>query len=368
MFGTASGASIEADILLCVDRDLDNEFLFTVMPKTGEAFGILATADNLDADTITLQPRGLLKQQPNGGLYYPILTDSDKSLLQNSEIVLNKIERHKMDGVWKTPYDQGTITLSELPETKGMRVETLPDWESFKVWIADSKDSLNLSIFRGHGDSRFSLSTTLHRSKRNRLDRYCSETFVKFHGEAEAELGVRLDTNNPLDYAIVLGLAQHHGLPTPMLDWTRSPYIAAFFAFSDALDSTHRTEATHVRIFALTNEFVRKNSPQNVLLTWAHPFVSALAVSARHNARLRAQQGTFLVTNIANLGAWLGHQETINGDRFLYAVDLPISCASEALQDLAYMGLTAATMFPGLDGLCRALKHEMLFKTKPANL
>jgi hypothetical protein len=33
-----------------------------------------------------------------------------------------------------------------------------------------------------------------------------------------------------------------------------------------------------------------------------------------------------------------------------------------ALEDLSYMGLTAATMFPGLDGVSKMMRHQMSFK------
>jgi hypothetical protein len=44
------------------------------------------------------------------------------------------------------------------------------------------------------------------------------------------------------------------------------------------------------------------------------------------------------------------------------AVDVPISEATAALSDLKFMGLTAATMFPGLDGLCRMMRHAMALR------
>ncbi|CAH0355021.1 FRG domain-containing protein [Aquabacterium sp. CECT 9606] len=162
-------------------------------------------------------------------------------------------------GQWNTELGrpENSILFAPIDPPRTLPSDTCSSWNEFKAWASQVRTDHDAVSFRGHGNREFKLQTTLHRMGRCRLDRFCTDELPEFSNHAEALLQMQFKLGDGDDFSTVLGLAQHHGLPTPMLDWTGSPYVAAFFAFSDALDSLGtRPDATHVRVYALNRKFV----------------------------------------------------------------------------------------------------------------
>jgi hypothetical protein len=365
-FGTIETREGVAKTMLCRDADRLNEVMIHWWGHGVKAMAALAHCEETEPGTFKLRPNVIFHVRENGGLWAPHLSDEDIEYVNAVSATLREKDG-ELEGEWQDGAgEKGRIRFHAAPKPVDFDAVQCSNWNDFKSWANHVRGQHGAILFRGHGSKNFRLQTTLNRAGRFRLERYCGDTLAQFHVHAEAVLDMRIDLEDGNDYSMLLGLAQHHGLPTPLLDWTSSPYVAAFFAFSDALESEEiRPDTTHVRVYGLTREFVNRSSPAVVTVPFIEPYASALSISARKNPRLYAQQGKFLVTNLADLEGMLTSWERESGATFLVAADIPVSFASSALEDLAFMGLTAATLFPGLDGVCRMMKHAMAFKGAP---
>ena len=58
------------------------------------------------------------------------------------------------------------------------------------------------------------------------------------------------------------------------------------------------------------------------------------------------------------LETYIKRREEDSRETFLRAVDLPLSERRNVVRELNYMGITAGSMFPGLDGACEELKER----------
>lgn len=353
--------------MVCTDSDRPDEVVVHWWTDAA-AYAVLGTIRRL-TDGMEIVPRVVYQPSRTGAMFAPAEVDLGAATREwrDKTRLLIDLNKETPEGRWHGPGSKtGRLRLGGIKDPSPLEAKKCLTWDEFKAWASDVRTTQDAAAYRGHGSNAFKLTTTLHRAGRTRLERYCTDLLPEFHRHAETIMGVRFDMNDGEDFSTVLGLAQHHGLPTPLLDWTESPYIAAFFAFADALEyGPARPTATHVRIYAITNKFLAATSPSVVPIPNIKPYVASLLVSPRNNPRLYAQQGRFMATNVLDLERHIRRVEVESGTTCLLAADVPVSFAAEALEDLAFMGLTAATMFPGLDGLCRKMKHAMEFKRRP---
>lgn len=376
LFGDLVFPNGKRHLMLCKDIDRPNEVIlhyidFSDVNRSG---AVLFDADIQDT-RIDLRPRTLYTVADNGKtLYPPPSLDAEQLNWMGALRASLQISKTGLEGGVQGPGNfQANVILKEgIPLQGGpLAVDTLNSWGEFKDWVAIMRREMDAASFRGHGSNKFRLRTSFHRAGLQRIERFVAGNglLASFKAHAEAVLNERFNTNDGEEFATLLGLAQHHGLPTPMLDWTGSPYIAAFFAFADYVqEAASRSHVEYVRIFALARTFIELNSPALVNLAQVRPYVECLQVAPRKNPRLYAQRGQFLVTNVDDLETFLLAIEQHTGGKILRCADLPVKCASDALEDLEFMGLSAAALFPGLDGICRMLRHQINYRRPPLKL
>jgi hypothetical protein len=100
-------------------------------------------------------------------------------------------------------------------------------WTGFQLWLNQHADGR--WVFRGLGDKRFALIPSAGRVRNPDAinENEINERTILDIFERRAAEFLDLQDFNTWDK---LALAQHHGLPTRLLDWAINPLVAAYFA------------------------------------------------------------------------------------------------------------------------------------------
>jgi FRG domain len=247
----------------------------------------------------------------------------------------------------------------------------IDSWKNFREIVAGPK--FNSWAFRGQADQAWPLFSSLSRFYKD----------FKVHREAWPQQESRIlrifkrkshlflehipDESDSFQW---LAFMQHHGAPTRLLDFTWSPYVAAFFALERA---TKNAAVWALFPPALSNKAIRTiRASQKIEKDEIGPWVegnyeknflhnknniAVIGEPLTMNRRLIAQSGTFVMPGVLHRPV----EEIVPGKAIKKFVLVTEKLRKETMHELYMMNIGNATLFPGLDGMTRSLSYELEF-------
>ena len=167
-------------------------------------------------------------------------------------------------------------------------------------------------------------------------------------------------------------LAQHHGLATPLLDWTYSPFVALYFAFEEAgyIDwKTRQFSEPEMRaVCVVPFHLVAGNRSEE------HPAPTVFSPRRELGHRLSSQAGVFLRmppgTDLeSSVQARFPDETTSNTNwharAILTRIIIPSKGREDCLKFLNKMNINRMSLFPDLDGASQYINRlwELDFDT-----
>lgn len=264
----------------------------------------------------------------------------------------------------------------------------LDNWAAFESALHEIKSNIHAKkeflvsdfLFRGQSYSDWPLETTLER-----FTHKTSYTFAHFYArvlrvapEIAAFTGQHWSLPSPekykewlrefdsyngdfLAYEPIAHL-RHHGFPSPLLDWSRSPHVAAFFAFRPR---NPQTERVAIYVYCGDSGHGRSTSSDTPEIVTLSRYV------ATHRRHFLQQCQYTVCVQRQNEWTYVPHESIFRGGTeeatqdVLWKLTLPYSERDRVLATLDGFNLNAYSLFGSEDSLMEALA-EREFRSNPS--
>jgi len=263
------------------------------------------------------------------------------------------------------------------------------DWEEMDRKLRELRANFGSAsyplLFRGQANSEWSLTTTLDRSAKKNLSlaayyqlicgrmgpevktfagvdvpEYSSTVWQSF-----SDLALFMDLKfPPIELYRYMVYLRHFGFPSPLLDWSRSPYVAAFFAFRDEPDAAVNERSIYV--YCKSASGFTGGAVGEPTIYPMGPYVQ----SHQRHFRQRCDY-TICAQFDTTCGQWRfdSHQKVTDNRRpnqdLLWKFDVPSSEREKVLKSLNDYNLNAFSLFGSEESLLEAMWHREYILREP---